>query len=111
MEWIHRAGVSQKDLQLGNTNNGKKALEKLAEKGRAHCKLELGAVRLYIRKCGDSYTRFMFSGKFKNVSFVSALEKVVSKEILYFLPINVSALLWNVRVREISFSFASLMVF
>ena len=27
----------------------KKALEKLAEKGCAHCKLELGAVRLYIR--------------------------------------------------------------
>ena len=43
------AGVSQKDLQLGNTNNRKKALEKLAEKRRAHCKLELGAVRLYIR--------------------------------------------------------------
>ena len=27
------------------TNNEKKVLEKLAEKGRAHCKLELGAVR------------------------------------------------------------------
>ena len=45
-------GVSQKDLHLGNTNNRKKALEKLAEKERAHSKLEpenalleLGAVR------------------------------------------------------------------
>ena len=35
-------GVSQKYLQIGNTNNGKKELETLAEKGRAHCKLELG---------------------------------------------------------------------
>ena len=34
-------GVSQKDLQLGNTNNGKKALEDLAERERAHSKLEL----------------------------------------------------------------------
>ena len=45
-------GVNQKDLRLGNTNNGKKRLEKLAEKERAHSKLEpenslleLGAVR------------------------------------------------------------------
>ena len=37
-------GVSQKDLQLGKTKK-KKALEKLVEKVRAHCKLELGAVR------------------------------------------------------------------
>ena len=36
--------VSQKDLQLGNTNNENKALEKLAEKEHAHCKLELGAM-------------------------------------------------------------------
>ena len=61
--------------------------------------------------CGDSYTRFMFSGRFKSVSFVSALEKVVSKETLYFLPINESALLWNVRLREISLYFASLVFF
>ena len=36
-------GVSQKDLQSGKKR--KKALEKLVEKVRAHCKLELGAVR------------------------------------------------------------------
>ena len=41
-------GITQKNLQLGNTNNGKKALEKLAEKGRAHFKLDLGTVRLHI---------------------------------------------------------------
>ena len=29
------------------TNNERKVLEKLAEKGRAHCKLELGAVRRF----------------------------------------------------------------
>ena len=44
--------VTQKNLRLGNTNNGKKALEKLVEIVRAHSKLEtenalleLGAVR------------------------------------------------------------------
>ena len=36
-------GLSQKDLQLGKKRT--KALEKLVEKVRAHCKLELGAVR------------------------------------------------------------------
>ena len=39
-------GVSQKDLQLGNTNFGKKALKKFAEKGSAHRKLELETLRL-----------------------------------------------------------------
>ena len=75
-------GITQKNLQLGNTNNGKKALEKLAEKGRAHFKLDLGTVRLHIRKCGDLCTRFLISGRFKNVSFVSTLEKVFSEETL-----------------------------
>ena len=32
------------------TNNEKKVLEKLAEKGRAHCKLELGAVRRFTKR-------------------------------------------------------------
>ena len=38
-------GQSLKDLQLGNTNNDKKVLGKLAGKGRAHRKLVLGSVR------------------------------------------------------------------
>ena len=54
-------GVSQKDLQLWNTNNEKNALEKLAEKGRAHCKLELGAMRLaiHMKVWGFMYTIFV----------------------------------------------------
>ena len=40
--WI---GVSQKEPQLGNTKNEKKALRKVAEKRRAYRKFELGTVR------------------------------------------------------------------
>ena len=36
------------------TNNEKKVLEKLAEKGRAHCKLEMGAVRRFTIRLHDN---------------------------------------------------------